>query len=184
MRPKLTALRTVAATAEKLCSTGKRNAVGNKSRSTVANSALVLRRPTSPPTAGRKPEASPPSISGVGVDVGVGIDVGVGVDVGVEVDVGIGVDVSSSQLKSWAATQSYSRNVLASLPRQLDDSDITELREFFALLDRGTAGDSNDTKIETMQLLQQSSGVVCMSSDLKSQCKATKTAVLALSFAM
>jgi hypothetical protein len=48
----------------------------------------------------------------------------------------------------------------------------------------GTVGDSNDTEIETMQLLQTSSGVVCMSSDLKSQCKATKTAVLAVSFAM
>jgi hypothetical protein len=39
---------------------GKRNAAGTKSRYTVANSARVLRRPTSPPTAGRNPEASPP----------------------------------------------------------------------------------------------------------------------------
>ena len=82
MRSKLTALQTAKAMTEKLCSTGKRNAVGNKSRSTVANSALVLRRPTSPPTAGLKPEASPPS------DVGVGVDVGV-----------------SSQLKSWGVAQ-------------------------------------------------------------------------------
>jgi hypothetical protein len=88
MRPKITALRSAAVTAEKLCLTGKRNAVDNKSRSTVANSALVLRPPTSPPTAGRKPEASPPFSSGVGVAVDLGVDVAVGAS-------------RSSQLKSW-----------------------------------------------------------------------------------
>ena len=72
-------------------STGKRSAVGNKSGSTVANSVPVLRRPTSPPTAGRKPAASPPSISDVGVDVGVGFGVDVGVGVGVDVGVDVGV---------------------------------------------------------------------------------------------
>ena len=107
--------------------TGKRNAVGTKSRSTVANSALVLRRPTSPLTAGRKPEASTPCISGV--DVGVGADVGVGVGVGVDVEVGVDVGVSSSQLKSWDATQSNSRNLIpTSRPRLLSDVDVSQLR--------------------------------------------------------
>lgn len=123
MRPKLTALQSVQVTTEKLCSTGKRNAVGNKSRSTVANSALVLRRPTSPPTAGRKPEASPPLASGVGVAV----------------DLGVGAS-RSSQLKSWGvgvATQVNSSNVLpACAPPLLSDSDISELRSFFELIDQ------------------------------------------------
>jgi len=129
MRPKLTALRSATTTTEKLCSTGKRNAVGNKSRSTVANSALVLRRPTGPPTAGRKPAASPPSTSGVGV----GLDVGAGVDAGVD----LGVWASRSQLKSWAVTQINSSNALSACPPPLlSDSDISELRSFFALLDQ------------------------------------------------
>ena len=96
MRPKLTALRSATVTAEKLCLTGKRNAVGNKSGSTVANSVPVLRRPTSPPTAGRKPAASPPSTSGVGVDV----DLDLAVDL--DLDVALDFEASrSSQLKSW-----------------------------------------------------------------------------------
>ena len=45
MRPKLATLRSDVASMEKQYFTGKRNAVGNKSRSTVANSVLVLRRP-------------------------------------------------------------------------------------------------------------------------------------------
>jgi hypothetical protein len=40
-------------------SRGKRNAGGLKSGDAVANSAPVLSQPTSPDTAGRKPEASP-----------------------------------------------------------------------------------------------------------------------------
>ncbi len=40
---------------------GKRSVVGLKSGLLVANSSPVLRRPTTPVTAGRKPEASPPS---------------------------------------------------------------------------------------------------------------------------
>ena len=109
---------------------GKRNAVGNKSRSTVANSALVLRRPTSPPTAGRKPEASPPTTPNVDVDVAVGVDVAVAV----AVDVAVGVDALTLQLKSWNADQSNSRNTLS--PRLLDDLDISELHKFFALIDQ------------------------------------------------
>src|ERR1039457_4061353 len=69
MQPRFTALRSATVTAEQLCLTGKRNAVGNKAGSTVANSVPVLRRPTSPPTAGRKPEASPPIGSGFDVAV-------------------------------------------------------------------------------------------------------------------
>jgi hypothetical protein len=134
MRSKLTARQTAKAMTEKLCSTGKRNAVGNKSRSTVANSALVLRRPTSPSTAGRRPAASPPSTSGV--DVGVGIDVGVCVDLGVGVDVGVGVDAVSSQLKSWDFVHNKSRKLVAVRPPHLDDLDITELHKFFELLDQ------------------------------------------------
>jgi len=111
-------------------STGKRNAVGNKSRSTVANSALVLRRPTSPPTAGRKPEASPPTTPNVDVDVAVGVAVGVAV----AVDVAVGGDALTLQLKSWNADQSNARNTLS--PRLLDDLDISELRKFFALIDQ------------------------------------------------
>jgi hypothetical protein len=42
--------------------TGERGAVGLKSRSSVANSDLVLRRPTTPATAGRKPAARPPAL--------------------------------------------------------------------------------------------------------------------------
>src|ERR1019366_6573707 len=119
MRPKLTALRSATSTTEKLCSTGKRNAVGNKSGSTVANSAPVLRRPTSPLTAGRKPAASPPSTSGV------------------DVAVDLGVGASGSQLKSWAVTQSNSSNALSACPPPLlSDSDISELRSFFELLDQ------------------------------------------------
>jgi hypothetical protein len=125
MQPELTALRNVTGMTKKLCPTGKRNAVGNKSRSTVANSALVLRRPTSPSTAGRSPAASPPST--LAVDVGVGVDVAVGVD--------LGVGVISSQLKSWDFAQSNSPNVLAARSRQLDELDIGELRKFFELLD-------------------------------------------------
>ena|ERR1035437_7963559 len=130
MRPRLTALRSAPATTEKLCSTGKRNAVGNKSRSTVANSALVLRRPTSPPTAGRKPAASPPSTSGVGVAVGVAVDLGV------DVAVDLGVGASGSQLKSWAVAQDSLHSSPACPPPLLSDSDISELRSFFELLDQ------------------------------------------------
>jgi len=95
----------------------------NKSRSTVANSALVLRRPTSPPTAGRKPEASPPSPSAVGV--------------GVDLGVGVGVDVGGSQLKSWDSSPINSDKVIpAHLSPSPNDSDISALRDFFTLLDR------------------------------------------------
>jgi hypothetical protein len=128
MRPKFTALRSATVTAEKLCLTGKRNAVGNKSGSTVANSVPVLRRPTSPPTAGRKPEASPPSTSGVGV--------GVGVDLAVEAS-------HSSQLKSWGVgvdlgvgSHGNSSNPLSTCPAPtVSDSEIGELRALFELLD-------------------------------------------------
>jgi hypothetical protein len=137
MRPKLTALRSATSTTEKLCSTGKRNAAGNKSGSTVANSAPVLRRPTSPLTAGRKPAASPPSTSGVGVAIGVGVAVDIAVDLGVDVAVDLGVGASGSQLKSWAVTQSNSSNALSACPPPLlSDSDISELRSFFELLDQ------------------------------------------------
>jgi len=122
---------------------GKRNAVRNKSRSTVDNSALVLRGPTSPPTAGRKPAASPPSTSGVDVAIDLGVDVAV--DLGVDVAAGVS---RSSQLKSWAvgvdvavaagvATQNSSTNALSACPPTLfSDSDIRGLRSFFELLDK------------------------------------------------
>jgi len=137
MRQEVTALPSVTTTTKQLCLMGKRNAVGNKSRSTVANSALVLRRPTSPPTAGRKPAASPPFTSGVGVGVGVGVGLGFDVDLGfgVDLDLGAGVDVLGSQLKSWAL-QSNSRNALSAPASQLSDADISELRTFFELLDQ------------------------------------------------
>lgn len=139
MRPKLTALPSATVMTEKLCLTGKRNAVGNKSRSTVANSALVLRRPTSPPTAGRKPEASPPFSSGVGVAVDLGVEVAL--------DLGVGVGVSrSSQLKSWGvgvdlalgvASHCNLTNALSTCPPpSLSDLDISELRSFFELLNQ------------------------------------------------
>jgi hypothetical protein len=144
MRQQLTALPSVTTTTEQLCLMGKRNAVGNKSRSTVANSALVLRRPTSPMTAGRKPAASPPSTRGVDVDVDLSVDVDVDLSVDVDLGVGValgvgidlGVDVLSSQPKSWAL-QRNSRNALPARPPELlNDSDITELRTFFELLDQ------------------------------------------------
>jgi hypothetical protein len=141
MRPKLTALRSATVTAEKLCLTGKRNAVGNKSGSTVANSVPVLRRPTSPPTAGRKPAASPPSTSGVGVDV----DLDLAVDL--DLDVALDFEASrSSQLKNWGVgvdfalgvgSHSNSSTALSTCPPPLlSDSDISELRSFFELLDQ------------------------------------------------
>jgi hypothetical protein len=128
MRTKLTALRSTEATTEKLCSTGKRNAARNKSRSTVDHSALVLRGPTSPPTAGRKPEASPPISFGVGVAVDLGVGVAVVAD--------LGVGASSSQLKSGAVACSPSHALTACPSSSLNDSDISELRSFFELLDQ------------------------------------------------
>lgn len=135
MRPKFTALRSATVTAEKLCLTGKRNAVGNKSGSTVANSVPVLRRPTSPPTAGRKPAASPPITFGVDVDLAVDLDL----------DIALDVEASRSQLKSWGvgvdvvlgvgSHTNLSTALSKCLPPLLNDSDISELRAFFELLD-------------------------------------------------
>lgn len=47
-----------------VCVTGERGAVELKSGQPVANSGPVLRRPTTPVTAGRKPAARPPVLRG------------------------------------------------------------------------------------------------------------------------
>lgn len=141
MPKKLTALRTVRATTEKLCVTGKRNAVDSKSRTAVANSALVLRRPTSPQTAGRRPEASPPFTFGVDVEVEVDIEVAVEVAVAGDFDSEIDVDANSSQLKSWAVARCDSGNFVAASPtRVIDDSEINEMCKFFQLLNQWDLG--------------------------------------------
>lgn len=84
-----------------------------KSRSTVANSALVLRRPTSPPTAGRNPEASPPSCDST--------------------------RSTRTQLKSWPEREGGALAIDAREARDsilLDDVETAELRKFFELLDQ------------------------------------------------
>lgn len=87
---------------------GKRNAVGTKSRSTVANSARVLRRPTSPSTAGRNPAASPPLL---------------------QLKSWRGAGQSPAKEKN-------EREARSARERELDISSISSLITFFELLDK------------------------------------------------
>jgi hypothetical protein len=120
---------------------GERSAVGLKSGKRVANSRPVLRRPTTPATAGRKPAARPPDLRGC-------------------------VAAPLTQPQSWPGFGAGSPDEIAreresasGLPPEpsvgreasaldaLDSESISRLRAFLELLDRWDREANHDSKV-------------------------------------
>jgi hypothetical protein len=119
---------------------GKRGAVRNNSGEPVTHSGPGLGvGPTTPMTAGRKPEACPPDC-GVDVGVGVGVDVGVAVDVGSisqhKTGPGSGGGTPSGANKESTAVRSGAEHRVSSLD-ELQNNRNTDFPRSFKSLGRG-----------------------------------------------
>lgn len=117
---------------------GERSAVGNKSGNSVANSEPVLRRPETPPTAGRNPAARPPKSRGRRAVPATQPKSWQGCGDGVPEDIARERDCASGQ----PPEQSVGRGAPA-----LDADSISRLRTFFELLDHWDREAAHETKI-------------------------------------
>jgi hypothetical protein len=109
---------------------GERGAVGLKSGNSVANSEPVLRRPTTPATAGRKPAARPPVSRGCAAPPATqpkswrGFGGGAPEEIARERASASGPPADDSAARKLPALDS------------LDAAAVSQLRQFFELLDR------------------------------------------------
>lgn len=116
---------------------GERSAVRTKSGETVRQSVPVLRRPTPPSTAGRKPAARPP-IQFPPATESQGVDSRSREAGGTQRKTGRGAGWNPAGRSRREAPGSFTHPVQSSsdLPYALDDSHLAALIQFFETLDR------------------------------------------------